>query len=781
MKHSRLLIVVSVLAFALRTFAAPVFETVAEFEFPPRAPFSTLTLAGDGNYYGTTSDGGHNALGTVFRITPAGALTVVVHFTGTTGAAKGSGPVAGLTLAADGSLYGTTSAGGATDNGTLFKVTTAGVFSTLIEFTGLSGVAKGSAPSAELLRYTDGNFYGTTIGGGASENGTIFKMTPSGVLTTLAEFTGTGGGVRGSAPAARLIGNTSNVLFGTTSTGGSNNRGVVFKITTAGAYTLLSQFTGTGGNTRGDTPSGPLAIGADSNLYGVTEAGGANDIGVVFRVTQTGGAYTLLHQFDGTVGGSPAGGLLLAADGNFYGTTVNGGTAGAGLVFKMTPAAVLGTVAEFTGAQGVAKGDASRSALTVGGDGALYGTTSAGGAGNNGALFKVTTTGTFTSLGDFTNAAGWSPGEGLSLGPDGFLYVGNAEGGAAGFGCIVKVSTAGATTPVVSFTGLAGTAPGNEPAGVLALGNDGALYGVTQFGGTADAGAAFRLTTAGDYTLLSSFGVAQGARPNDGFVADSVGNLYTTGSIGGSPGLGTIFAITPAGVRSRIASFTGTAGAAPGSDPRGGLVSDAAGVFYGTTSSGGAANLGTVFKILIDNTFVPLTAFTGANGATPFAGLALGADGDFYGTTRAGGANGLGTVFRITPAGVLTTLHSFAGTDGSAPESALLVAPDGSLFGATSQDGLNGFGTLFRIPPGGSLATLFHFTGGSGAARGDACTGVLAFGPEGNLYGTASAGGSLGGGTVFRVRQLGASARTLPATPTSLTSMDLHSLIGTGG
>ena len=780
MKRTRLLVVVSFFVLALRTFAAPVFETVAQFEFPPRAPFSTLALAGDGNYYGTTSDGGHSGLGTIFRITPAGALTVVIHFTGTTGPAKGSAPVAGLALAADGSLYGTTSSGGATDNGTLFKMTTAGVFTTMIEFTGLTGAAKGSAPTEELLRYTDGNFYGTTTGGGASENGTIFKMTPSGVLTTLAEFTGTGGGIRGSAPASRLIGNASNVLFGTTSAGGSNNLGVVFKITTAGSYTLLSQFTGTGGNTRGNNSSGPLAIGADANLYGTTEAGGASELGVVFRVSQTGGAFTLLHQFDGTAGSSPAGGLLLAADGNFYGTASNGGTASAGLVFKMTPAGIVSTVAEFTGVQGAAKGDAARAALSVGADGALYGTTSAGAAGNNGALFKVTTTGVFTSLGEFTNGTGWSPGEGLSLGPDGFLYLGNADGGNAGFGSIVKMNAAGATTPVVHFTGLTGAAPGTEPAGVLTTGGDGALYGTTQFGGTTDGGAAFRLTTAGVFTSLSSFGVAQGSRPHDGLILDIFGNFYATGSTGGALGLGAIFAMTPDGARARVASFTGNAGAVPGSNPRGGLVADANGVFYGT-ASGGAANLGTVFKILQDNSFVPLAEFSGANGAAPYAGLALGADGNFYGTTRVGGANGLGTVFRVTPAGVISTLHSFAGTDGSLPEAALLVAPDGTLYGATSADGGSGSGTIFRLPPGGPLATLFHFTGTGGATPGDLCTGVLAFGPEGNLYGTASAGGSLGGGTVFRIRQLGASARTLAATPASLTSMDLSALVGTGG
>ncbi|OYV02141.1 MAG: hypothetical protein CFE26_22370, partial [Verrucomicrobiales bacterium VVV1] len=134
------LLPIAVLALTQPTIAAPVFETVTEFETPPRNPMGSLVLAGDGNYYGTSSDGGKSGFGTVFKLTPAGVRTTIVDFTGPAGSRPGSAPVTGLTLAADGSLFGTTSSGGTDDFGTLFKVTTAGVFTPIVSFTGISGV-----------------------------------------------------------------------------------------------------------------------------------------------------------------------------------------------------------------------------------------------------------------------------------------------------------------------------------------------------------------------------------------------------------------------------------------------------------------------------------------------------------------------------------------------------------------------------------------------------------------------------------------------------------------
>ena len=144
----------------------------------------------DGNFYGTTEWGGADNFGTVFKLTPGGVLTTLVEFTGTTGSNKGSYPRAGLVQGFDGNFYGTTYYGGASNFGTVFKLTPGGVLTTLVEFTGTAGGNIGINPNAGLVQGGDGNFYGTTYYGGASGIGTVFKLTPGGVLTTLVEFTG---------------------------------------------------------------------------------------------------------------------------------------------------------------------------------------------------------------------------------------------------------------------------------------------------------------------------------------------------------------------------------------------------------------------------------------------------------------------------------------------------------------------------------------------------------------------------------------------------------------
>lgn len=760
--------------------ASPVFETVASFETPPLSPIGGLVLHTDGNYYGTTSDGGRYGLGTVFRLTPAGALTVITHFTGTSGAAPGSAPLTGLTKAADGSLYGTTSSGGSDDFGTIFKVTTAGTFTSLVGFTGSAGAAKGSSPDGELLLHSDGNFYGTTSGGGTGDLGTVFKMTPAGALTTLAQFTGTGGGVRGAQPVGQLATAPSGVLFGTTRSGGASDFGTIFRITTAGSFTNLIQFTGTGGNTRGANPVGGLVLGTDSNFYGVTEAGGVNDLGTFFRLSAAGG-HTRLYEFDGLNGSSPACGVTLASDGFFYGSTAVGGAAGSGTVYRISSAGVIGTVSEFTGVEGTAKGTECQGMLITGTDGALYGTTTSGGTGNHGTAFKVTTAGVFSNLTGFTNNSGWNPANGLATGADGNLYLGNKDGGTSGYGTIVKVTTSGTVAPMVTFTGAAGTARGAEPAGVLTTGIDGALYGVTRLGGASDGGTAFKLTTAGVFSSLSAFGTTTGSRPASGFIVDSNGNFYATASSGGLGGFGSVFGMTPSGTRGRIASFTGTAGATPGAAPLGGLALAGNGSLYGTTHDGGASDMGTIFRLTPANAHVLLAEFNGTNGAAPACGPSLAPDGNLYGTTTAGGANGLGTIYQITPNGALTTLHSFSAAEGSDPLGPLLVAPDGTLYGTLSTGGPNGFGGVFRMQPAGAPVMLFHFTGSEGAAPGDFSTGALCFGPEGDLYGTAGSGGAFNGGSVFRISHLGPHAGTLGSLALSTTEMKLFARVITGG
>jgi uncharacterized repeat protein (TIGR03803 family) len=254
----------------------------------------------------------------------SGGLTPLWSFTGNS---DGADPVAGLVQGSDGNFYGTTGGGGANGNGTVFRVTPSGSLTNLWSFTGNSD---GADPAAGLVQGSDGNFYGTTGGGGANGNGTVFRIAPSGSLTNLWSFTV---GSDGDWPGALVQGSDGN-FYGTTYDGGAYGWGTVFRITPSGSLTALWSFTG--GND-GGLPVAGLVQGSDGNFYGTTGGGGANGNGTVFRVTPS-GSLTNLWSFTGcSDGASPAAGLVQGSDGNFYGTTEGSGSGPSanGTVFKL--------------------------------------------------------------------------------------------------------------------------------------------------------------------------------------------------------------------------------------------------------------------------------------------------------------------------------------------------------------------------------------------------------------------------------------------------------------
>ncbi len=295
-------------------------------------PESALVLVKNGSFYGTATYGGLPNAGTIFRITPAGTLTVLHTF----GATDGAHPAGGLVHASDGNYYGTTANGGLYGYGTVFKMTPGGTLTTLHDFNNTDG----SGPQYDsLVQGTDGNFYGTTNGGGAITAtcpygcGTVFKMTPDGTLTTLHSFTF---GADGAFPWAGVIQAADGNFYGTTSTNayGVNGNGTVFKITPAGTLTTIHTFTGT----EGSLPSAALIQATDGNFYGTARGGGTTNSGTIFKVTPAGNL-TVLHNFDstGTGGSDPFGGLVQGTDGSFYGTTRTGGISGPGCIGSAAP------------------------------------------------------------------------------------------------------------------------------------------------------------------------------------------------------------------------------------------------------------------------------------------------------------------------------------------------------------------------------------------------------------------------------------------------------------
>jgi uncharacterized repeat protein (TIGR03803 family) len=233
-------------------------------------PVSPLLQADDGDFYGTTTGAhGFATSGTVFRLTPSGQLTLLHQFTGGT---DGTHPHSGVIEGADGAFYGTCSRGGQSDQGTVYRVTSDGVFSTLHSFSGPDG----ASPSGGLTLGTDGNFYGTTEAGGRYKVGTVFLMTPSGSITSLHNFNITDG----AAPYATLFQASDGKLYGTTDSGGIQNMGTIFAISSDGTFYHLYSFDGI----HGTGPEGGLMQGANGLLYGTTTFGGNFNLGTVYSL-----------------------------------------------------------------------------------------------------------------------------------------------------------------------------------------------------------------------------------------------------------------------------------------------------------------------------------------------------------------------------------------------------------------------------------------------------------------------------------------------------------------
>jgi uncharacterized repeat protein (TIGR03803 family) len=362
-------------------------------------------------------------------------------------------------------------------------------FSTLVNFDEING----AQPRSTLVIGVDGMFYGTTVGGGLANSGTFFKMTTDGALTVLYNFCSSNACTDGSYPAtgAGLVQAAGSEFYGTTTGGGTVNRGTIFKITTSGALTTLHSFSGPDGA----QPYAGLVQATDGNLYGTTYFGGAEgNYGTVFKITPA-GEFTTLYSFDGIIGASPYAGLMQARDGALYGTTLFAGTRGGGTIFR------------------------------------------------------ITTGGRLTILHNFDNQDGINPWARLVQGSDGDLYGSTGIGGAycsKGCGTIFKITTSGVLTTLHSFD----ERDGEEPLAELVQGADGDLYGTAYYGGSDNAcldgcGTVFKITTAGELTTLHNFHSTDGAWPESGLAQTSNGELCGTTSRGGSDDEGTIFSITP--------------------------------------------------------------------------------------------------------------------------------------------------------------------------------------------------------------------------------------------
>jgi uncharacterized repeat protein (TIGR03803 family) len=651
----------------------------------------------------------------VFRIDPASATPTLITVYAFSGGLDGRYPISRLLLASDGNFYGTTTEGGAGDWGTVFRLTPGGVLTTLMSFSGPDG----KEPKVGLIEASDGNFYGTTEFGGPDDRGTIFRLTPSGDFLVVHFMAG----LEGSNAVGGLIEGSDGALYGTARGRGFDDGGTVFRFTpSSGAIAPLWSF-GSVSSTGGSSPYGTLVRGSGGVLYGATFSGGASSGGTVFKITEAGALTTVASL---PMAANSYGDVTLGSDGNIY---LMGGS---GNLYKVTLGGTVTVIATFA-AEGGARAHL-RGPLLETSSGTFYGVAPSIGSHNQGAVFRLVPNPTpvVTILDSFGAAGGANPFTLIRASAGGF-YGATSMGGASAYGTVFRLTAGGALTTVRSFAfgDISDLPPPFETLGLgirsVIEGTDGNLYGTTS--GTSNSGTVFKLTPGGALTTLSG---ASNGLPVGSVVEASDGNLY--GMKYGFPH--SVFKLTRDGIYTIVASW-GNGGLGL---PIGRLTLGRDGNFYGMTGyDGPTLPYGRIFKVTPAGVLTTLASFTSAN-STPFGPLVSAPDGNLYGRTRYDASGTIGTVFRVTPAGVLTTVALVDGSYSALNfDSDLTLGPDDNLYGTTPN-------TIFRLTPAGTLTTLRTFSPSEGAFL----VSLVVTGSR-ELYGVAYGGGPLGGGSVFHL------------------------------
>ncbi len=659
--------------------------------YPGNAPqFVKMCLAGNGKLYGTTRFGGANNLGTLFEYNPASnSYSVLVDFDGT---AKGSDPQSSVIQASNGKLYGLTRLGGTNNIGVIFEYDLA--TSTFTKKYDMIS-ANGQFPQGSLIEASNGRLYGVNRFGGASGAGTLFEYNLSlssySVLISFSTAIGTN-------PQATPIQASNGKIYGTTLSGGSAAGGVIYEYDLSGStYSVVFNYTAA---STGNQPVGGIVQASNGKIYGTTNQGGANNVGVLFEFNPTGNTYSVLSTMVSTLGANPQAVLTQAANGKLYGTTRVGGANNLGTLFEFDPGTNSYTkLVDFS----TANGTLPLAAVTQATNGLLYGLTSAGGTQSVGVLYEYNISlNSYTKKIEFNTSSGGFPQGSLLHAANDKLYGLSSAGGTSTAGVIFEYDMSlNAYTKKIDLT----AANGSQPSGGLIQAPNGKLYGMTRLGGASSLGTIFEYDyNLNAYTKKIDLTAANGSQPYGSLCLASNGKLYGLTNLGGLNSSGVLFEYDYVG-NSYIKRVDFSA--AIGSNPFGSLVEASNGKLYGMTRNGGANGLGALFEfVTASNTYSKVVDFTAAGGSLPEGSLIQASNGKLYGLTSTGGTNSVGTIFEFDPStNTYTKLYDFSAINGQTPRGTLKQAATGKLYGLTQAGGANGLGVLFEFDIAGNSYT----------------------------------------------------------------------------
>lgn len=459
-----------------------------------RYPVGRLIQAESGLLLGTCSEGGNSNTGTLFSCSTSGVYTRLHSLSA---AADGGFPKSGLTDGGDGFYYGVTEFGAANGFGSLYRIEETGGFAKLRD---MQYTADGSNPFGSLILLEDGSVAGTTTSGGANNFGTVFTYNDDSGLTKIHDFSLP---LAGSAPNGSIISGTD--FFGVTASGGLFNTGVFYTNGLDGVRTKIYDFNGT---VDGQNPNGEIIEVEDGVFYGTLRFGGPNSAGTVYSLTEN-GEFELLHAFDGSTNGQfPYSGVLAHSDGNLYGTTINGGNNGDGIIYRITQE---GSFEKLHDLFGFFDGESPEAGLIEGLDGLLYGLTTEGGNFNGGTLFQYNSeASTYTVVHQFaTSTDGSAPIGDLLLHSDGNFYGTTTENG-SGEGTLFRYNLSTGFEVLHSF---APVADGFLPTGSLAEDEVGTIYGFCSQGGEFNGGTAFKYSADNGFQKIYDFSAGDSQRP----------------------------------------------------------------------------------------------------------------------------------------------------------------------------------------------------------------------------------------------------------------------------